>query len=354
MKIGRNDPCPCGSGKKFKKCCIDKPEYQTSSATATLPRNKTALKKNLVQENPWLTSLADPVDPRDLEMLFRAFQGAEQGRLEEIDEQVNQLNKLNKLSTDDILEKLRIAGAHVDESTFAISAKQLHSSRLLSETWTGEPWESLAFSAAADVLWERWCPDVFRWENFNYLMMRGYEIWERKLESSLETCIVWQKAWEKLRDFAQSEGIDNVDEIMETCPPHLMEDPLDWFENLEVELQNACLDDLEWAHDLLAYAREFQQVFSKSDQSILDNMRLAEGDALFLLNRPQEGDAHFEAMIAEDPTTAWPYVRWGDHYVPGPMKIHSDFTDLRKAHEIFNRGLKAATQDRDAIEDRLR
>lgn len=23
-RIGRNDPCPCGSGKKYKKCCIDK------------------------------------------------------------------------------------------------------------------------------------------------------------------------------------------------------------------------------------------------------------------------------------------------------------------------------------------
>ena len=22
-KVGRNEPCPCGSGKKFKKCCID-------------------------------------------------------------------------------------------------------------------------------------------------------------------------------------------------------------------------------------------------------------------------------------------------------------------------------------------
>jgi hypothetical protein len=22
--VGRNDPCPCGSGKKFKKCCLDK------------------------------------------------------------------------------------------------------------------------------------------------------------------------------------------------------------------------------------------------------------------------------------------------------------------------------------------
>jgi uncharacterized protein len=21
LKVGRNDPCPCGSGKKFKKCC---------------------------------------------------------------------------------------------------------------------------------------------------------------------------------------------------------------------------------------------------------------------------------------------------------------------------------------------
>lgn len=25
-KIGRNEPCPCGSGKKYKKCCIDKPD----------------------------------------------------------------------------------------------------------------------------------------------------------------------------------------------------------------------------------------------------------------------------------------------------------------------------------------
>jgi hypothetical protein len=24
QKIGRNDPCKCGSGKKYKKCCMDK------------------------------------------------------------------------------------------------------------------------------------------------------------------------------------------------------------------------------------------------------------------------------------------------------------------------------------------
>lgn len=28
VKVGRNDPCPCGSGHKYKKCCLDKEEDQ--------------------------------------------------------------------------------------------------------------------------------------------------------------------------------------------------------------------------------------------------------------------------------------------------------------------------------------
>lgn len=24
MKIGRNDPCPCGSGRKYKQCCLQR------------------------------------------------------------------------------------------------------------------------------------------------------------------------------------------------------------------------------------------------------------------------------------------------------------------------------------------
>lgn len=26
-KVGRNDPCPCGSGKKFKNCCMNSGEF---------------------------------------------------------------------------------------------------------------------------------------------------------------------------------------------------------------------------------------------------------------------------------------------------------------------------------------
>ena len=27
-KVGRNEPCPCGSGKKYKKCCLLKEKAQ--------------------------------------------------------------------------------------------------------------------------------------------------------------------------------------------------------------------------------------------------------------------------------------------------------------------------------------
>jgi hypothetical protein len=37
IKIGRNEPCPCGSGKKYKKCCLAKDEAQAHQAAAALP-----------------------------------------------------------------------------------------------------------------------------------------------------------------------------------------------------------------------------------------------------------------------------------------------------------------------------
>lgn len=33
MKISRNDPCPCGSGEKYKKCCLDKQAGMAGSAS---------------------------------------------------------------------------------------------------------------------------------------------------------------------------------------------------------------------------------------------------------------------------------------------------------------------------------
>ena len=33
-KPGRNDPCPCGSGQKYKRCCLEKDQLAESAALA--------------------------------------------------------------------------------------------------------------------------------------------------------------------------------------------------------------------------------------------------------------------------------------------------------------------------------
>jgi len=44
MKVGRNDPCPCGSGKKFKHCCIDKPPEAPSPPPLTAEQERRKLR----------------------------------------------------------------------------------------------------------------------------------------------------------------------------------------------------------------------------------------------------------------------------------------------------------------------
>ena len=36
MTVGRNDPCPCGSGAKFKKCCAAKKHTTPAGLTAAV------------------------------------------------------------------------------------------------------------------------------------------------------------------------------------------------------------------------------------------------------------------------------------------------------------------------------
>ena len=35
LKIGRNAPCPCGSGKKYKKCCLSRQDSKRQSSIPT-------------------------------------------------------------------------------------------------------------------------------------------------------------------------------------------------------------------------------------------------------------------------------------------------------------------------------
>jgi tetratricopeptide (TPR) repeat protein len=53
-KPGRNDPCPCGSGQKYKRCCLEKDQIAQSAAladTATAQANATRALAALLREH---------------------------------------------------------------------------------------------------------------------------------------------------------------------------------------------------------------------------------------------------------------------------------------------------------------
>jgi hypothetical protein len=87
-KVGRNDPCPCGSGKKYKKCCLAKDEATARQDYA----NQAALQQEVTRSfipAPLTAPAASPSGPADpLEQaradLWDAFEAAEPAKLPEL------------------------------------------------------------------------------------------------------------------------------------------------------------------------------------------------------------------------------------------------------------------------------
>src|ERR1700761_4194759 len=50
MKIGRNQPCPCGSGKKYKRCCGDLDARRAASVAARAQDMARALEQHRAAE----------------------------------------------------------------------------------------------------------------------------------------------------------------------------------------------------------------------------------------------------------------------------------------------------------------
>ena len=63
-KIGRNDPCPCGSGKKYKKCCLEKERYLKKLPNNALNRLKEEF-SNYDQEDLIKTLVALSICPEN-------------------------------------------------------------------------------------------------------------------------------------------------------------------------------------------------------------------------------------------------------------------------------------------------
>jgi hypothetical protein len=64
VKIGRNDPCPCGSGKKYKRCCLPRQPSTPSAPSYSW----------MALDGLHLMTPGGPLTPEELAAMTQAYQ----------------------------------------------------------------------------------------------------------------------------------------------------------------------------------------------------------------------------------------------------------------------------------------
>jgi len=297
-KMGRNDPCPCGSGKKYKKCCLNKP---------------------------------GPILP-----LFQKFL-----TYEEIDD----------MGTEDIIERLDSIGIQFDKDVFLQDVEEYYSAEQLSENWfetfnvTAEGREEDFPWLAAWVLWGRLAPaENVPSERIAHLVDRGYRYLSTK--DYTKACDMWLEAWEAIK-YRCKPGPNDLDFFNRQYRGDFFVSNL--CQDLELELRSAGLADRTYFKKRMDYCREFLRLFPGADDLITHNMRRAIAESYASLGDYERCDSEFEGLAEDYPDNPWGYIGWGDIYFLGKKDDHD------KAKELYLKALAIAKEksDIDTVHERL-
>lgn len=299
MGIGRNDPCPCGSGKKYKKCCIDsKVEFEIN-----------------------------PYGPyKDLFTYER----------------------VDEWGTGEIIEKLAAMNIPFDEATFLQEIQTYYSAEGLSESWF-EKYDVKAPGLEEDiplvsawVLWNRLAPEnILPFEAMDIFLEEGYEYLEEN--DSVRACDVWLKMWDALKQ--RIKPIFTTLDYLED--KNVMDFSFrDVVQELEMELQNAGRVDPTYFKKRIIFCREFCNYFPGEAELITHNMQRAIAESYGWLKDYENANKEFTKLVAEYPDNPWGYIGWGDIYMRD---------DLSKARGLYEKALEIATdkEDIESIKDRL-
>lgn len=305
-KIGRNDPCPCGSGKKYKKCCMNKP--------------KTEL----------------PVKG------FKQF----------LDSSMS-FEEVNVMSTEEIIETLNSIGISFKKESFLSDIINYYSAEQLSENW----FKTLKVSAAgrgkdfsrfaAWVLWKRLAPkNILSMEQMDVLIDKGFEYLADN--DSKSACDVWLDVWNaiKFRIKPEFKNLNYLNKQYENT--FFIEN---FCQDLQDELYNAGFQDSVYFEKSVEYCKEFCSYFPDEDELIIHNMRRSIADSFIQMNKIDEAQKELDSLIKDYPDNPWSYIAYGDMY----MYEKNLIKDLRKAKEYYEKALTVAKDkgDKKAIEERF-
>lgn len=308
--IGRNDPCPCGSGLKFKKCCISNP-------LNLFPKHAQE------RRHRWSTE------------------------------------EIAQIPTDKIAEKLVLCGIPFSQDEFLKDVGECCGSDDIYKRWKTRytftatgcdedfPW------MAADVLWRRLAPDKVSTEQLDDLMQAGYELIENK--DAPGGCLLWLQVWDTLkpRFTKDMRTLESTESVF-----HGYQSLFNWTQDVEMELGNAAVDDKAFHDHRIRYCREFCECFPDEDDgkdSIVRHMKQAVAESLFLSGKVDEAEREFKALVEQRPDDPWTYIKWGDLYAGCYDTADiNPFRDPSRAEALYRKALEVDPQEEETVQQRLR
>lgn len=298
MNVGRNDLCPCGSGKKFKYCCIDKFNFK---------------KKERLSH--WVKE------------------------------------EVENYSTAKIIFKLRDFGVKVTYDSFKKEVKPFYSAEDLSEYWfdkynvSATGFDEDFIWLAAWVLWERIPSKIMCDEEISKMINKGYDLY---LDDKLfECCDIWLKAWNELKDHFKD---DNINSLKKTDEIYTGDQYLsNWYQDFDMNLSNTGNRNQEYYIERIKFVNEFRNLLPDTELKIIKDMHRAEAESYFAIGKPEKGEKKFKKIISKYPNWIWGYIGWGDMY--GPFRINKNLSsDYKKAKNIYDMVFDTDIDDKEELE----
>jgi len=354
-KIGRNDPCPCGSGLKFKKCCIDKNDRFNTQAAHTddraaggggdspEPKRESGRVRECVPKaSPFLRPLAefaggsggkfndefynefdDELDDEfdeDLDRVFDDDDGRDEGAAESPIAGV--MRAMRGKQPEDIFKFLDELGLPVTKEIMIEDAARVDSVYELCDAWQKRyrpmknGTEETLMWEAAQVLWEKLDPAGTPCLEIIFdKIQAGYKRFEEDDDDAAgdATLEIWTEAWEGLKASLGriSRTFEQVDEQI-AVPDGGLEEWAGDLCRLFADLME------ERGHDyrtrLEKFAAEFMAAFPDAPETVAIHARIEIAKMLFHKGNAAEAAAYFEALAAEYPRCHDVYEHWAAAY----------------------------------------
>ncbi|WP_413911444.1 YecA family protein [Desulfobacula sp.] len=349
MKIGRNAPCPCGSGKKYKKCCLDK-DQQTGRSHPNkddfIQPPPQELDRKIRQEDsgiqirPYvIAKMCDPTEKHVQELFLRH---PERKRRNPIS-----VSQIRSLSTEQLIAKLSERGVRYDQEQFLDMCEKEGSAWDVAEKLWPKQIKSFekdvsdVTGLSACMLWQR----LYDEKKLSKVSVEMLDDWMEKGYKQLdkdrfEACSIWMRVWETFKadyDLA-NRSIDEIDAQFNGSQSFF-----NWCQDFEMELINASIDSKEFAELGVTYLKEFLACFADEDAIFINQFKSSLGECYCRSGDQEAGEKVMRELIRQYPDRMAGYI--GMEMVLSIKKMSDEALTLEERLKILEGAKKIPVID---------